>query len=105
MGDDDPKFMRRPWTWVMDAPCMFATMEADADGDVVTEVVIVSTDIEAPKADAVRIHHGRTARVGICLTTTPTMTWRTSPSAFHRSLMYPRWSGDADGFEGYRPGS
>ena len=28
------------------------TMDADADGNVVTEVVIVSTDIEAPKATA-----------------------------------------------------
>ena len=27
-------------------------MDADADGNVVTEVVIVSTDIEAPKATA-----------------------------------------------------
>ena len=36
-------------------------MEANDDGDVVTEVVIVATDIEAPKADGVREvgSHGR----------------------------------------------
>ena len=36
----------------MAAPCTFATMEADDDGNVVEEVVIVSTDIEAPTATA-----------------------------------------------------
>ena len=30
------------------------TMDADADGNVMTEVVIVSTDIEAPSGDGVR---------------------------------------------------
>ena len=49
--DDDPKFMQ-----AMDLghgrTMHVRTMEADADGDVVTEVVIVSTDIDAPKAVA-----------------------------------------------------
>ncbi len=50
-GDDDPKF-----TQAMDLgggrTMHTRTMEADSDGDVVQETVIVSTDIEAPKATA-----------------------------------------------------
>ena len=34
------------------------TMDANEDGDVITEVVIVSTDIEAPKATAFAMVHG-----------------------------------------------
>ena len=56
--DDDVKFTqamdfgdgRTMHTRTMDA-------DADADGDVVTEVVIVSTDIEAPKATAFATEH------------------------------------------------
>ncbi len=48
-GDDDPKFAQ-----AMDlgggTTMHVRTMEADSDGDVVSEVVMVSTDIEAPKA-------------------------------------------------------
>ena len=48
-GDDDPKFAQ-----AMDLgsgrTMHVRTMEADADGNVVEEVVVVSTDIEAPKA-------------------------------------------------------
>ena len=51
MGDDDPMFEQ-----AMDLgggrTMHVRTMEADDDGDVVEEVVIVSTDIEAPKATA-----------------------------------------------------
>ena len=50
-GDDNPKFAQ-----AMDLgngrTMHVREMEADADGDVVTEVVIVATDIEAPKAVA-----------------------------------------------------
>ena len=50
-GDDDPKFMQ-----AMDLgggrTMHTRTMEANSDGDVVEEVVIVRTDIEAPKATA-----------------------------------------------------
>ena len=49
MGDDDPKFAQ-----AMDLgngrTMHTRTMEADSDGNVVEEVVIVSTDIAAPKA-------------------------------------------------------
>ncbi len=51
MGDDDPKF-----TQAMDLgggrTMHTRMMEADSDGDVVEEVVIVSTDIEGPKGVA-----------------------------------------------------
>ena len=50
-GDDDPKFMQ-----VMDfgdgRTMHTRTMDVNEDGNVITEVVIVSTDIEAPKAVA-----------------------------------------------------
>ena len=50
-ADDDPKFMQ-----AMDLgsgrTMHTRTMEADTDGNVVEETVIVSTDIEAPKATA-----------------------------------------------------
>ena len=50
-GDDDPKFMQ-----AMDLgggrTMHTRTMEADADGDVEKETVIVTTDIEAPKGVA-----------------------------------------------------
>ena len=44
------KFMQMPWTSAMGAPCTFARWEADGDGNVVEEVVIVKTDIDAPTA-------------------------------------------------------
>ena len=45
-GDDDPKFAMN------DMGMLVRTMEANADGDVMTEIVLVATDIEGPKATA-----------------------------------------------------
>ena len=67
MGDDDPKFemaedLGRGRTMHV------RTMEADEDnGDVVEEVVIVSTDIEAPKATAFAKVDGQTLDVDLDL--------------------------------------
>ena len=49
--DDDPKFEMAE-DLGGGRTMHVRTMEADDDGDVVEEVVIVSTDIEAPKATA-----------------------------------------------------
>ena len=45
-ADDDPKFAMN------DMGMLVRTMEADADGNVMSEVVLVTTDIEEPKATA-----------------------------------------------------
>ena len=55
-GDDDVEFMEA--MDFGDGRTMHTrAMDADADGDVVTEVVIVSTDIDAPKATAFATVH------------------------------------------------
>ena len=58
-GDDDPKFMQ-----AMDLgggrTMHVRTMDADEDGNVVEEVVIVETDIEAPKPTAFATVTGQT---------------------------------------------
>ena len=55
-GDDDPKFMQ-----VMDfgdgRTMHTRTMDVNEDGNVITEVVIVSTDVAEPKATAFGIVH------------------------------------------------
>ena len=60
--DDDPKFMQ-----AMDfgggRTMHVRTMEANADGEVVEEVVVVSTDIDAPKATAFAMVDGQTLDV------------------------------------------
>ena len=63
-GDDDPKFMQ-----AMDlgggTTMHVRTMEADDDGNVVEEVVMVTTDIEAPKATAFAMVTGQTLNVDL----------------------------------------
>ena len=51
-GDDDPKFVDQMAGLDRGRTMLVREMEADDDGNVVEEVVIVSTDIEAPKATA-----------------------------------------------------
>ena len=67
-GDDDPKFMQ-----AMDlgggTTMHTRMMEADDDGNVMTEVVVVTTDIEAPKATKFAEVMGQTLNVDLDTTT------------------------------------
>ena len=72
--DDDEKFMQA--ADLMDGRTMHTrTMEADDDGNVMEEVVIVGTDIEAPKATAFAMVEGQKLDVSTDKTNdTPTQT-------------------------------
>ena len=62
-GDDDPKFAQAED--LGGGTTMHSRMmEADDDGDVVEEVVIVTTDIDAPKATAFAKVMGQTLNIG-----------------------------------------
>ena len=63
-GDDDPKFMQA--MDLGDGRTMHVrTMKADSDGNVMEEVVIVSTDIDAPKATPFAMVTGQTLNVDL----------------------------------------
>ena len=53
-GDDDPKFIKQDVDLGVGRTMHVRTMPENEDGEVVEEVVIVKTDIKAPKATAVR---------------------------------------------------